>query len=448
MSEQNLITQLRSLTGTPVEPPEGFREDLWLRIENEADTRLGSGSQRDDLEVGNDFGDVSVVPKPTERRQRNPLWVAAAAFALVIGTGMLVWWLLSPGSGVVAGIDPALDALSVPGPVELAVGDVLWPAHDMTGTPSSAAEAFAREVLGWNQTAASETERGTCLTFPSRNAEVCSETATAVTLSQSGVASLQVIMNTIGGSEKGQLWAVVQVGAGYTTDRLQPAPDSGTRIPLSAVEDAATVDIIMRIAFADDVVEVTGDVEDLEAGYVETNVVPDPEEVLSVLIRYRDTNGHVITAVGGPWNVFYEWPEPEPVGPEVTIAEGRFEGSDQVWRLSAFQATDGTLCIRLEGMGCVGDIPPGAHLGAVLGTTAFGVAEDDRWCVYGNVVDAAAVEIYLSDGSRTAAPIFTDSDFDVDFYAYCAFGSQPADKIVALDSSDNIIDTTLIRLGG
>ena len=193
----------------------------------------------------------------------------------------------------------------------------------------------------------------------------------------------------------------------------------------------------MRIAAA---IEMR-DIENLEAGYVETNIVPDPEDVLSVLIRYRDTNGHVITAVGGPWNVSYEWPEPEPAGPEVTIAEGRFEGSDHVWRLSAFEATDGTLCIRMETMGCGGDIPPGAHFGAALTIATFGPAEDDRWCVYGLVVDAAAVEIYLSDGSRTPAPIFTNSDFDVDFYAYCVFGSQPPDKVVALDNTNNIIDT-------
>ena len=374
--------------------------------------------------------------------------MAAAAFALVIGTGLLVWWLLPAVSGgVVDGTDPALDAFSVPGPVELAVGDVLWPAHDMTGTPSSVAEAFARKVLGWNQTAANKTEQGTCLTFASQNTEVCSENATIVMLSQDGVAPLQVMVNTIGRTETEDLWAVVQVGPGYTTDRLQPITDLGTRIPLPTVENAVTVDVAMRIASEDDGVEVTGDIEDLEAGYIETNFVPDPADVLSVLIRYNDTNGHVITAIGGPWNEFYEWPEPEPAGPEVTIAAGTYQGSDLSWRMFAFHTTDGTLCIRLEGMSCVGDIPQGEHLGALV-TTASGGGEEDRWCVYGSVRDADTVEMHLPAGRRTTVPIYTNPNFDVDLFAYCSIGAQPAGQVTALDTSGNIIDIAPEAING
>ncbi len=111
----------------------------------------------------------------------------------------------------------------------------------------------------------------------------------------------------------------------------------------------------------DDLVEVRAAVAELEAGYADTDLVSDPKQVLSVLIRYRDADGHVISALGA-WNEFYEWPEPEPAGAEVTIAEGTYEGSTDGWRMSAFKTTEGYLCIQLEGMGCIGDIPPSEHL--------------------------------------------------------------------------------------
>lgn len=439
MTEHKVIIQLRSIADRPVDPPKALADDLWRRIESELDSDTSASGTTDATPNEETSVDAPVVSLPVKRSLRNPAWAAAAAFALVLGFGLIVWWLLPPGTDDVADPDQTTETFSAPGPVELATGDVLWPAQDMTGTPSSTAEAFAVEVLGWNQAAASETERGTCLTYPSRNTEFCSTDATTVTLVQDGVDPLELVLDTIGGNETGRLWAVAQVGSGYTTDRLKSV-DTGTRIPLPRVEEAVEADITMKLANVDDLVEVEAASAALEAGYVDTELVSDPGEVLSVLVRYRDSDGHVITAAGGPWNEFYEWPEPEPVGPEVTIAEGTYQGSRIGWRMSAFRSTDGSLCIQLEGMGCISDIPPGKHLGALLTSSGFEAGEDNRWCTYGTVRNADTVRLRLPDGTQTTAPIFTTPNFAVDFYAYCSLGDQPANQVTALDADGNIID--------
>ncbi len=54
--------------------------------------------------------------------------------------------------------------------------------------------------------------------------------------------------------------------------------------------------------------------------------------------------------------------------------------------------------------------------------------------------DADSVHLRLSDGNQTAAPVVTNPNFDVDFYAYCSLGDQPANQVTALDSNGNLID--------
>ncbi|MGF1618795.1 MAG: hypothetical protein ACFCU2_13480 [Acidimicrobiia bacterium] len=439
MSEHKMVAQLRSVSDRPVDPPRSGADDLWRRIESELDSETSFSLTTDTIPDEETSVDTLLVSLTVKRALRNPVWAAVAAFGLVLGFGLVVWWLVPPGTSDVADPDQSNEAFSVPGPVQLAAGDVLWPAGDMTGTPSSTAEAFAVEVLGWSQAAASATERDTCLTYPNRNTESCPTDATTVTLVQDGVDPLELVVHTIGQSDTGQLWAVAQVGSGYTTDRLESV-DTGTRIPLPQAEEVVEADITMKLANIDNLIEVNADIADLEAGYVDTELVADPDEVLSVLIRYRDADGHVITAAGGPWNEFYEWAEPEPAGPEVSIAEGTYQGSTRAWRMSAFQTTEGNLCIRLEGMGCIGDIPPGEHLGALLTDTGFDDGEENRWCAYGTVRDTDTVRLHLPDGTQTTAPIFTAPEFDVDFYAYCSLGNQPANQVTALDADGNIID--------
>lgn len=438
MSEQDVVIQLRSIAEPPIEPSQGFANGLWRLIESEMGSVGSPSLLTKPTSDGGTSVDVSVVPS-IKRSRRNPAWAAAAAFALVLGTGLLVGWLLLPGSNHVADSDQSNAAFTAPGPVDLSAGDVLWPAQDMPGTPTSVAEVFAVEVLGWNRAAATEIERGTCLTFPGQDTEVCPIDATTVTLAQDGVDRLQLVLYTIGQSDTGQLWAVAQVGSGYATDRLEPV-EPGTRIPLPRVEQAVEADITMRLANVDDLVEVKAAVAEFEAGYVDTGLVSDPGEVLSVLIRYRDAAGHVMTATGGPWNEFYEWPQPEPAGPEAMIAEGTYDGSTVGWRMSAFNTTEGNLCIRLSGMGCVTGMQSADHLGALLTSSSFDAGEEARWCAYGTVRDAEAVQLRLPDGTERVAPIFTSPDFDVDFFAYCSLGDQPASEVSALDSAGNVID--------
>lgn len=439
MSEHKVIVELRSIVDRPVDPPQALADDLWRRIESELESATNPLLTADSTPDAETSADVTVARRRAKRSSRNPMWAAAAAFSLVLGFGLIVWWLL-PG-GEMADDDRISEAFTSPGSVVLAAGNVLWPGEDMAGTPSSVAEVFAVDVLGWNQVAAAETEQDTCLTYPSRNAEICPTDATTVTLTQDGVDPLTVVLDTIGRSESGRLWAVAQVGSGYTADRLQSV-DTGIRIPLSQVERVVEADITMRLADVDDLVEVNAATAELEDGFVDTGLVSEPDGVLSVLVRYRDAHGHVITAEGGPWNQFYDFPQPEPAEPEVTIAEGTYQDSDIGWRMSAFETTEEGLCIQLEGMGCVGDIPPDEHLEALLTSSGFEAGGQTQWCAYGTVRDADSVQLLLSDGSQVTAPIYTNPAFDVDFYAYCSLGDQPPNQAIALDADGRTIDAT------
>jgi hypothetical protein len=265
------------------------------------------------------------TPRPRRRSQLRRLGWALVGFAAVaVGIGLPVW-LLAPDDGATRPVGE--QTFEVPGPVELAVGDVVWPAEDTVGSPSGVAVMFAREVLGWRQASASEGETGNCVATPSGRGQSCWEASVAVTLTQPGVAPLELIMLPIGEKADGRLWAVMQVGPGYTTDRLEAAPGGGSRVPLPPVENAATADVTMRIAEQDDLVAVTADSQELAEGFIDSELVTDPEEVLTVLVRYRDAAGHVITAVGGPWNEFYEWPPPDGVvyvkpATEITRTDG------------------------------------------------------------------------------------------------------------------------------
>lgn len=439
MSEQNVVLQLRSIADMPIDPARHFADDLWRRLEPEFDFVRSPTPRTEPVTDEGTSADGWVVQSTSKRSLRHPAWAAAAAFALVLGIGLFVGWLLLPGSSDVVDTGPTNPAFTATGPVDLSEGDVLWPANDMAGTPASVAEAFAVEVLGWSRADATETERGTCLTFPGRGTEFCPTNATTVTLAQDGVDPLELVLVTIGISDPDELWAVAQVGSGYTADLLETV-DAGARIPLPKVEEAVQADITMRLADVNELVEVRAALADLNAGYLDTSLVSDPEQVLSVLIRYRDTNGHVLAAAGGPWNEFYEWPETEPAGPEVIIAEGTYLGSTDDWQMSAFITTDGYLCLQIGGIGCIGDIPSDGHLGALLTDSGFESGQEARWCAYGTSRDAASVQLRLPDGTQTAAPIFSNPDFEFDFYAFCSLGDRPPIKVSALDSNGNIID--------
>jgi len=246
MSDRDVVIQLGSLAEPPIEPSQGFADDLWRRIEVELNSD-GSPSHLGEQSIGEEV-DVSVVPTTIKRALRNPVWAAAAAFALVLGTGLFVGWLALSGPGGVADPDPTNPAFTAP--------------------------------------------------------------------------------------------------------------------------------------------------------------------------------GH----------------EPEPAGPEVTIAEGTYHGSTVGWQMSAFNTTEGDLCLRLSGMGCVTDMQSGEHLGALLTSYGFDAGQEALWCAYGTVRGAEAVQLRLPDGTQTIAPIFTNPDFDVDFYAYCSLGDDPANEVTALDSNGDILD--------
>lgn len=443
MNESDLLERLRLLTDPPVEPPGNFRDHLLNRLRTELDT-ASPGS----VTIGPifDLDDDMVIAASSSNEHtldRHPLLAAAAAFVLVAGVVALLSVLWPGGSNQPATTSTTNEvaSLSIPGPLQLSTGDILWPPTDTAGTSTSVALLFAEQVLGWNQATAVATETGTCLTIQV-DRTVCSMDTTSVLLTQPGVASISVTMRSIGNTDTGTLWAVAQVGSGYPTDLLETAPGIGTRISLPAVEGAVEADIGLTIANHESPTEIifttmTATSENLASGFVDTDTVPDGERVVNIFIRYRDSSSHIITATGGPFNHSYQWSRDEPVGEEVIIAEGINQG--QPWKLSAFYTTSSNLCVRLGGMACVTDPRLSPHVG-VLMTATIGTEPASEWCAFGLVREAAAVELRLPDGSTKTAAIYTSPDFGVEFFAYCDVGRRPT-QAVGLDSAGTVIDT-------
>lgn len=359
----------------------------------------------------------------------SPPWpriLVGATVAILVIVGAI--WLGDRNTGLLDSPPTA------PAEIELARGDVLWPPLDMAGTPVSVAEAFAAEVLGWEDASVAQGAGGRCLATEDEN-DPCS--GTAVTIHQPGRDPLELLMVSIGGTEDTELWAVAQVGVGYPTDRLDTLPMGGSRIPLPPLERATSADVSIRLFEPNGTVTVSATTEDLSRGFV-NSATTDPDQVLSVLLRYRNPSDQVVTAVGGPWDTGFEFPEPDRTSPVVEVARGTYVGSDLSWRLSAYKRADGSVCIELSGVSCMAPPEPDRHLSA-LSTTESEDRDGKRWCVFGPVQNAETV---LLRPGAIHAPIYTHPTFDYGFFAYCAVGTAPPARVEAVDSEGNVLDVT------
>lgn len=123
--------------------------------------------------------------------------------------------------------------------------------------------------------------------------------------------------------------------------------------------------------------------------------------------------------------------------PGIVIAEGVYVGSDIEWQLTAFEATDGSVCLGIGGVFCAqlrDDTTPGLKLMTYHRTGR-------QWCVFGPVVGAESVELGFPNGQIITTPIYTHPSFDVDFYAYCGIGDEAPVSAWAVTRSETTATT-------
>lgn len=125
---------------------------------------------------------------------------------------------------------------------------------------------------------------------------------------------------------------------------------------------------------------------------------------------------------------------------EILIAQGVFEGSSMEWRMTAWTADSGTTCVRLGGVSCF-SIPEDRHLSGLF-ITEPQPGGQAGWCGYGTVTAAASVQLRLPDGSTVEAPIYSNPEFEDDFFAHCQLGDQPTEGAAALAADGTILQAT------
>ena len=138
---------------------------------------------------------------------------------------------------------------------------------------------------------------------------------------------------------------------------------------------------------------------------------------------------------------------PRPSGPEVVIAEGVVEGSDETWRLSAFVSTAGELCMRLRGALHCGPVPNPATLLSSPSTSVGYFPGPRLSCVSGGLArEVADVTLTFSDGSRVTAAIHPGGELPASFYAYCWVGDLDLVSVGQVLDTDGETLADLIEL--
>ncbi len=368
-------------------------------------------------------------------RTHRPVVVAVVA-ALVVGALGIGSWLIGP-------ILPPDVQVPPDDPLELATGDGLWPTVDMVGTPESIAIAFAESVLGWAEASARIDRTGVCFAVPlwQGRGETCGEEATAVVVSAPARDTIEVVAGPIGRTSEGRLWMVEHVGDGYPVDMVGEAPEFGSRLTLPTVSGAVSADIALHAATdLDDVVHLSADRGDLAAGFLDTRAVANPRQILAVLVRYRDSDGGVITAIGGPRNSTYPWDTDEPVaaGPDVVLSEGTYRGSDRPWTLVGHVTEDGGFCMGFTSADNCQDMPLDSTTPAI-GRVQSSSGEDGPWCVSGSVTQGSRVELRFETGPDVSTEVVKHPDFPISVYAYCAADGPPPVATAAIDADGNVL---------
>lgn len=132
---------------------------------------------------------------------------------------------------------------------------------------------------------------------------------------------------------------------------------------------------------------------------------------------------------------------PEPITDRIRVAEGDFEGSDQLWVMHAWLTEQDVVCIQLDGLVCVATATEAEPLAAVgLSTTR---AAGNEGCVYGAIdKQVATVEVDFRDEETVTLESLDGQQLPNDFYAYCWDGNRQPTSVRARDEQGRVLGST------
>jgi len=234
-------------------------------------------------QLNDDVAHQPVPATPTRQRSgRVPLLVATAVAAVA---AVVFVATLTSGDETEVATEPRATASA-----GVALGSSqLWPPTARHATPAEVANAFAREVLGWQPAGASVFEDGDA-TGP-----------VWVRLVQPGVVELVDVLtvpDTDGNRviiELGPPWAL-----GMSVESIAPG-EEGSRIGLIRVAGATEAQLNLLLD-SGGTEPITATNLDIQAGRIDVATIADPATIRSVLVLYRDDRGQVIAATGATFD--------------------------------------------------------------------------------------------------------------------------------------------------
>ena len=219
------------------------------------------------------------------RRRWSPVRAFAATSIAVLAVGVVLV-VLSLG-----GRDPDSSGVGLR-PIDLG-SSYIWPEQPGSSSPEALGAAFAVEVLGWDK-ATVERLPGDDPAGP-----------VWVQVNQPGREPIDMLTAPHLGLGR----VLHQVGMPPTVGPAVPGETGSTRIGLIQPSGATHAQVTVRVRGSDTEVVLSADATDLARQYVETSEIPDSSNIVTVIIRYLDNNGDVLTATGGE----YSLDEPPPV---------------------------------------------------------------------------------------------------------------------------------------
>ena len=287
-------------------------------------------------------GRVNQVPRRAVthlqgRRRRQRASHVALGMAFVAGLTAVAIMSSSPGAVLPMGGRP---------PIVLGDGHV-WPERPMEGDPVEVALAFASEVLGWSDAIATEDPPG--------------DPAGPVWVRLAHELAIEPVMVLVG-PVAGEGRALFQVSSGpalsIAIGVIEPG-QPGTRLTVPVLSSAVSAEATLRVGDGEHLTvtaDLTGGADATEvtlhsssnitvatdrteaAGSATHVEIPldDPWEVRSVLVRYLDSDGRTVGAVGGHFFASGDAP-PElfPHQTRVNLDESGCRNTDSIERLVA-----------------------------------------------------------------------------------------------------------------
>lgn len=253
--------------------------------------------------------------EPIRPRRR---WAAATSMA-VAGVSVL----LAVGAVALIGSNTPEVLVEVHSPLrsfELPDGYV-WPQDGIAVTPTGVVEDFVAQVLGWDPVQITEQGGQSSQGGGTGAPELAGPRRYTVTNLTGSEISLVVTPAGTGS------WQILQVNSPGAIGLIEPDdPQLGSWIGLDPTIPATSADVFVRLA--DSTVRLEANTTDLAAGRIETAQL-SALDVRTVLARYRDEDGVIISASGGQFGWDGPGPQTPPVGDVPDEVAGLLAEGDQ-----------------------------------------------------------------------------------------------------------------------